>query len=183
MQSDNWVDFQKELKSLCEAYDRKYTPEIEDAYWSGLSKMSIRDFKIASQIAREKSGTEDFKRLPMPGRFWSLRDEAARREQVDRPNAAQISSHGHALKRPQHLITLRHMAIESAINETMPRFKGFIVGPNHIPTAYQAEYTKKWSDWNREYGSRHPEFWWPRARELMMQWGEKQPDDVLALIQ
>jgi len=176
MQAESWTEFDREMALLCEAFDRKKTGEIIDSYWQALSKMSMHDFKVASLFARENAGKDGMTRLPMPGRFWSLRDEANRKaEPFKRPDEPKVS----ALPRQQHLAHLRRNAINVAIAETQPKFKGYVIGFEYLPEHVKAEYAPKWKQWFEDYGDKDDDFWWPRARELMSLWGEKNADEAI----
>lgn len=91
MQHADWDDFASEMAQLCEAYDRKKTPELLDAYWTALARMQLGTFRSAALFAREKSGLDGFEKFPKPGRFWSLRDEALRAQRAVEAAPAQAS--------------------------------------------------------------------------------------------
>lgn len=82
MQTADYDEFKREMSLLCEAFDRKPTQELNDAYWEALERMSLRDFKRAARAARAKSGTEGMTRMPAPGKFWELRNIGERAEPV-----------------------------------------------------------------------------------------------------
>lgn len=172
MQTENWKDFDLEVALLCEAYDRKKTAELLDSYWTALARMSIGHFKIAALYAREKSGTEGYDRIPKPGRFWSLRDEAIRQKQRGEVVASRVNKIP-SIPRETHLAVLRRLAITFAQREHMPKLNGKILGAEFAPEKAQTEYKLAWKSYADNFLPLQDADYLERAHELMAQWGEK----------
>jgi hypothetical protein len=167
MQREQWSDFEREMSVTCEAFDRKYTKALADAYWSALEKMSFPIFSEVCKFSRSKAGQEGWDRLPKPGRFWALREEIRRNEKPKSESTWQSER----LSSQAHLAILYRNAIEVAKRETMPAFKGVI--SRNVPDLFQIEHDAKWREWDKTHGQESDEYWRPRAEQLMQQWGNK----------
>jgi hypothetical protein len=172
MQIESWEEFRREMATLCEAYDRKHTKEIDDAYWSALGKMQLKDFKRSAQFAREKAGQDGMDRLPKPGKFWALIDEIRRNEKPLRE--AQESSG--KIPHDAHMRALVSAALRVAKAETQPHFRGFV--QRIVPDRFQNDYDKQWAEWDATLGREDDEFWMPRVNELIKLWGGKNSKSV-----
>jgi hypothetical protein len=73
MLSTDREEFLALLGKLCAGYDRPCTKAREEAYWSGLGKMSLLQFARAVDVALGEEGPEKF---PTPHTLWELHKQA-----------------------------------------------------------------------------------------------------------
>jgi hypothetical protein len=75
MQSDDREAFKAELTKLCAGFEVPYSKGREEAYWAGLGKMSLGQFKRCVQHALSEDYPEEA--FPKVGQIWRIHKGAA----------------------------------------------------------------------------------------------------------
>lgn len=170
MQQTERAEFDKQIAVMAGGFPKFYlTEDKRDSYWRGLEKMPMSSLvRIVDHVLSEE-GPEN---IPSVSQMWTFHRQLRAKRPDNRTPFAQSGK----LTREQHLAHLRHMAIICARRETMPHINGIIIGWEYVPPRHREKSKAEWMAWEKEYGDKPDDFWWPRAQELMRLWGEKRPE-------
>lgn len=94
MQSTDRTEFEAQLAALCAGFNVPATKERQEAYWTGLSKMSLPQFVRTVEHALGEEGPEKF---PTTGFMWKLYKRAKNQTQTIKQNVPQIEQKDHLL--------------------------------------------------------------------------------------
>jgi hypothetical protein len=117
MLSTDRTEFEAQLGKLCAGLNVPMTPERVEAYWTGLSKMSLLQFVRSVDHALGENGAAKFPTVPQ---IWIIhRNLKSQATQITQP-ARQIEQQDHLLYFANRLF-LRHIANRGGLG-SMGRF-------------------------------------------------------------
>jgi hypothetical protein len=93
MLSTDREQFEAQLAALCAGYNVPSTKDRQEAYWTGLAKMSLLQFVRCVEYALGQDGPDKF---PTTGMLWKLHKAAKNQTQTVK-NAPQIEEKDHLL--------------------------------------------------------------------------------------
>ncbi len=113
MLSTDREEFESQLRKLCAGFDTPYTTDREEAYWSGMQKMTLLQFV---RCVDEALGENYFdpknpatKRIPTTGALWQLhRTARTHATQITQAPRQQVEEKDHILYFANRLF-LRHV--------------------------------------------------------------------------
>jgi hypothetical protein len=92
MLSTDRTEFESQLAALCAGFNVPATKERQEAYWTGLSKMSLPQFVRTVEHALGEDGPEKF---PTTGSIWKLYKHAKSQTQTIRQNVPKLEQQDH----------------------------------------------------------------------------------------
>jgi hypothetical protein len=114
MLSTDREQFEAQLAALCAGFNVPATKERQEAYWTGLSKMSLPQFGRAVESALGEDGPEKF---PTTGLMWKLYKQAKSQSQTIKQNVPQTEEHDHLLFFANRMF-MRHLHNRQGLGST-----------------------------------------------------------------
>jgi hypothetical protein len=111
MLSTDREEFVTLLRTLCAGFNVPATPEREDAYWRGLSKMSLLQFARVIDYALSEQGPD---KLPIPKSLWRLHRDA-KTEVTQVTHSAKVTEHQDHLAYYANRMLLRHVMSRNGV--------------------------------------------------------------------
>jgi len=114
MLSTDRPEFEAQLAALCAGFNVPATKERQEAYWTGLSKMSLPQFVRTVEYALGEDGPEKF---PTTGFMWKLYKQAKNQSQTIKQNVPQIEEQDHLLFFANRML-MRHIHNRQGLQAT-----------------------------------------------------------------
>lgn len=94
MLSTDRGEFEIQLGALCAGFNVPATKDRQEAYWTGLAKMSLSQFVRVVSFALGEAGPE---RFPTVNAVWQIHKKARHNTEVKKQNVPQIEDQDHLL--------------------------------------------------------------------------------------
>ncbi len=117
MLSTDRIEFEAQLETLCAGFNVPFTQARKDAYWAGLSKMSLLAFVRCVETALGEEGPT---KIPTTGDIWKLHQSSRTRATVTQ--AARTEDQRDHLEFLANRLLLEHLASRGGFG-SMSTFK------------------------------------------------------------